>query len=100
MATVKTVNGVPNISSIIGGLNIGSDHDLRPMKTGKASGWGMEYSWIEIARTEGTALDINEQAQAWCRERFGNSASRWFEKKDKFYFKNEKDLTLFILKWS
>lgn len=90
----------PNISGIIGGLNIGSDHELRPMKTGKASGWGMEYTWVEIARTESTPLDLNEQAQTWCRERFGTSASRWFEKKDKFYFRDEKDLTLFLLKWS
>ena len=70
------------------------------MKTGKASGWGMEYTWVEIARTESTPLDLNEQAQAWCYERFGKSTTRWFEKKDKFYFRNEKDLTLFLLKWS
>ena len=91
---------IPNISGVIGGLNIGSDHELRPMKTGTAKGWGIEYKWIEIARTENTPLDINDQAQAWCRERFGTSASRWFEKKDKFFFKNEHDLTLFILRWS
>ena len=99
MAT--TIPGFPNISSqVFGGLNIGSDHDLRPMKTGKASGWGMEYTWIEIARTENTPLDINEQAQVWCKEMCGNSVSRWFEKKDKFYFRNEKDVTMFLLKWS
>lgn len=90
----------PSISSIVGGLRIGSDSEPRPMKTGKASGWGMEYTWVEIGRTESTPLDLNEQAQAWCRERYGTSASRWFEKKDKFYFRNEKDLTLFLLKWS
>jgi hypothetical protein len=89
-----------SISSIIGGLNIGSDHDLRPMQTGKASGWGMEYTWVEIAKTESTPLDLNEQAQAWCKEMFGKSAARWFEKKDRFYFRNEKDLTLFLLRWS
>ena len=97
---MATIPNVPSISSVIGGLNVGSDHDLRPMKTGKASGWGMEYTWIEIARTESTPLDLNEQAQIWCREKFGKSGSRWFEKKDKFYFKNEKDLTMFILRWS
>jgi hypothetical protein len=92
--------GIPSISSVIGGLNTGSDQDLRPMKTGEAKGWGMTYKWVEIGRTETTPLDINEQAQAWCRERFGKSASRWFEKKDKFYFRNEQDLTMFLLKWS
>jgi hypothetical protein len=70
------------------------------MKTGKASGWGMEYTWIEIARAEHTPTDINALAQEWSTERFGKSGARWFEKKDKFYFKNEKDLTLFILRWS
>ena len=90
----------PSISSIVGGLNIGSDHELRPMKTGKAKGLGMEYTWVEIARSESTPLDINEQAQTWCRERYGRAGVRWFEKKDKFYFKNEKDLTMFLLMWS
>lgn len=89
----------PSISTIIGGLNY-SDHNLRSMKTGKAAGWGMEYTWVEIARDESTPPDINEQAQAWCTERFGTSAVRWFEKRDKFYFRNEQDLTMFILKWS
>jgi hypothetical protein len=89
-----------SISSIIGGLNIGSDHDLRPMQTGKARGLGMEYTWVEMAKTESTPVDLNEQAQAWCKEMFGKSAARWFEKKDKFYFRNEKDLTLFLLRWS
>jgi hypothetical protein len=89
-----------SISSIIGGLNIGSDHDLRPMPTGKARGLGMEYTWVEMAKTESTPVDLNEQAQAWCKEMFGKSAARWFEKKDKFYFRNEKDLTLFLLRWS
>ena len=94
------MSSLPSISSIVGGLNIGSEHELRPMKTGKAKGLGMEYTWVEIARTESTPLDINEQAQAWCRERFSRSGVRWFEKKDKFYFKNEKDLTMFLLMWS
>ena len=98
MATM--INTGPGISSIIGGLNFGSEHELRPMKTGKASGWGMEYSWVEIARTENTPVNINDQAQDWCKQMFGTSSVRWFEKKDKFYFKNEKDLTLFLLKWS
>jgi hypothetical protein len=89
-----------SISSIVGGLNIGSDHEVRPMKTGEAKGWGVMWKWVEIARTEDTPPDLNSQAQDWCKERFGTSSTRWFEKKDKFYFKNEKDLTLFILRWS
>jgi hypothetical protein len=91
---------IPSISSIIGGLNVGSDHELRPMKTGKAKGLGMEYTWVEIGRTEDTPLNINEQAQTWCQEKYGRSGVRWFKKSDKFYFKNEKDLTMFLLRWS
>ena len=90
----------PSISQVIGGLNIGSDHELRPMKTGKASGWGIEYVWIELAHTESTPPDINAQVQEWCIKMYGKAGVRWFEKKDKFYFKEEKDLTMFILKWS
>jgi hypothetical protein len=30
----------------------------------------------------------------------GPSGSRWFEKKDKFYFRKDADLTMFILRWS
>ena len=99
MAT--TIPGFPNISSqVFGGLNIGSDHELRPMKTGKASGWGMHYTWIELGRAEDTPPDTNDQALKWCIKQYGKSGVRWFEKKDKFYFKDEKDLTMFILKWS
>ena len=98
---MSTIPGFPNISSqVFGGLNIGTESELRPMKTGKASGWGMEYTWIEIARAENTPLDINEQAQVWCKEKMGPSGSRWFEKKDKFYFRKDADLTMFILRWS
>jgi hypothetical protein len=75
---MATAPSIPSISSIVGGLNAGSDHELRPMKTGKAGGWGMTYTWIEIARTENTPLDINEQAQTWCRDKFGKSGTRWF----------------------
>jgi hypothetical protein len=35
----------------------------------------------------------------WCKEYFGKSGTRWFEKKKKFYFKDEKDMTMFILRF-
>jgi hypothetical protein len=97
---MATGSSIPSISSIIGGLSVGAGQELRPMKTGEASGWGMKYKWIEIAHTEDTPRDINQQVQNWCQEKFGKSGARWFEKKDKFYFKSEKDLTMFILRWS
>jgi hypothetical protein len=97
---MATISSVPSISTILGGLNAASDQELRPMKTGKAKGLGMEYTWVEIGRTEHTPKDINEQAQTWCQEKFSRPGVRWFEKKDKFYFKNDRDLTLFLLRWS
>jgi hypothetical protein len=90
-----------SMSSIIGGLNIGSDRELRPMKTGEAGGWGMKYKWIELSITEDNQGQDNRTAPFnWCVEYFGKEGVRWFEKKGKFYFKNEPDLTMFILKWS
>ena len=38
----------------------------------------------------------------WADERFGpsNSAGRWFWDNGKFYFRNEEDALLYILKWN
>jgi hypothetical protein len=47
---------------------------------------------------------------AWCTETFGSSTGsiwadapeeheRWYENNAKFWFREEKDLTLFILRW-
>ena len=44
--------------------------------------------------------DTVAPAMEWCREYFGKSGSRWFEQDKKFYFKDEKDLTMFILRYS
>lgn len=91
--------GIPSISSIVGGLNIGSDHELRPMKTGKASGWGQEYTWVELEAGPDTPPDLGKEALEWCCTTMGRPGQRWFEKKMKFYFKSEKDLSMFILRW-
>lgn len=87
-----------SISSVVGGLNIGSDRELRSMKTGKANGWGMEYRWIELGESDN--VQSKDSPYDWCVERYGKPGIRWFEKKRKFYFKNEQDLTMFILKFS
>ena len=75
--------------------------ELVPMKTGKAKGWGFEYKWISLPVTEKTKhMDLVPDAIGWCIEKYGHSGARWFEKDKKFFFKNEKDMTLFILRWS
>lgn len=75
--------------------------ELTPMQTGKAKGWGMEYHWVELPVTEQNKhMDRTTPARDWCFEHYGKSGARWFEKQQKFYFRNEKDMTMFILRWS
>ena len=69
------------------------------MKTGKAKGWLGEYHWVSLPQ-EPDQPPVTEQAIVWCNSNLGKPGSRWFEKKDKFYFKNEQDMTMFILKWA
>ena len=81
--------------------NVSMEPELTPMKTGKAGGWGMTYHWVSPPVTDKNKYEnTTELATAWCREQYGNSGARWFEKERKFYFKNEKDMTMFILRWS
>ncbi len=81
--------------------NMDLEPKLEPMKTGKASGWGVfQYHWVQLPVTEENKhLDTITPAIAWCEEYLGKSGSKWFEKKKKFYFRDEKDMTLFILKF-
>ena len=88
----------PFNSNIFNGVQMESD--LEPMHTGKAKGWGMEYHWVSLPVTEKNKYDdTTTPAIEWCVTNFGKSGARWFEKKKKFYFKSERDMTLFILRW-
>lgn len=95
-----------NINSIVGNLsNINLEDEMLPMKTGKSKSWGgaFEYSWVapkmlrSVANSKSSA---DKEKYDWCVQMFGKSGHRWFEKDKKFYFKNEEDMTMFILKWS
>lgn len=86
-------------------MSVLTQHDesnLEPMKTGKAQGWGIfNYHWVTIPVTESNKYtNTTDIAIKWCSDYFGKSGSRWFEKKNKFYFQNEKDMTMFILRFS
>lgn len=70
-----------------------------PMETGKAKGWLGEYHWVSLA-FDPEKTDNTENALEWAKEQFGKSGARWFEKNKKFYFKDEKDMSMFILRWS
>jgi hypothetical protein len=79
--------------------NIKLEEKSNFMKTGKSKSWLGEYHWVKIENTEDKQLDI-EKAKKWCNKNFGSSASVWYEHKSVFFFKEEKNLTMFILKWS
>lgn len=70
-----------------------------PMKTGKAKGWLGEYHWVSPAQDPDTDSVI-QPAIEWCKEHFGKSGSRWYEYQSKFFFKDERDMSMFILRWS
>jgi len=75
--------------------------ELEAMQTGKAKGLGMDYHWVSLPVTDKNKYDdLITPGIAWCTEQYGRSGVRWFEKKKKFYFKEERDMTMFILRWS
>lgn len=81
------------------GINL--EKELEPMRTGKAKGWVGEYHWVQLAVTEDNKYsDLKTAPYDWCQQQYGKSGARWFEKKGRFYFKNETDMTMFILRWS
>ena len=87
----------------IGPVNSNNLDDLnlpaRPMATGKTKSWLGEYHWVSVASDSEADSDINKVVE-WCKEYFGKSGSRWFEQNRKFYFRDEKDMSMFILRWS
>lgn len=86
-------------SSVFNGIQL--EKELEPMHTGKAKGWLGEYHWVSLAVTDDNKYyDINLEPEKWAQEKFGKSGHRWFYKSNKFYFKNEQDMTMFILRWS
>ena len=91
-----------NINNVLGQLNnINLEKELEPMRTGKAKGWVGEYHWVQLAVTEENKYsDLKTEPYDWAVANFGKSGARWFEKKGRFYFKDEKDMTMFILRWS
>lgn len=87
-----------DLEKMLNGIELESQ--LEPMKTGKVKSWLGEYHWVSLPVTDDNKYqDIIAPAVEWCREYFGKSGHRWFEKKKKFYFKDEKDMTMFILRF-
>jgi hypothetical protein len=58
-----------------------------------------------IVKFRGSLYDYRDAMRTWCSENFGpNNSSyknpRWSEDWAGFYFKNEGDMMLFMLRWS
>ena len=88
-----------SLTNVFTGIQLESE--IEPMKTGKAGGWGMSYHWVSLPVTDDNKYsDLKTAPYSWCCDHFGNPGVRWFDKKGKFYFKDEKDMTMFILRWS
>lgn len=92
-----------NVNNVIQQINnIEFNEEPVPMKTGKARSWLGEYHYV---KPKGLASDpekmqTDPEMREWCVQHFGKSGQRWFEQFNKFYFKNEEDMTMFILRWS
>lgn len=85
-------------TSVFNGVQM--EPELESMKTGKAKGWLGEYHWVSLPVTDKNKYDdTTTPAIEWCNEYFGKSGSRWYENQKKFFFKNEKDMTMFILRF-
>jgi hypothetical protein len=82
-------------------VNITDDDEIEPMRTGTAKGWNWVYKWVSLAVNEKNKhTDIRTLPYEWCKKNYGSEGVRWFEKKGKFFFKDEKDATMFILRWA
>lgn len=92
-----------NINPIIQQINnIDLNDDPVPMKTGKAKNWLGEYHWVtpKMLKSETIKPKTNEEIKDWCMNQFGKTGHKWFEKDNTYYFKNEEDMTMFVLRWS
>jgi len=58
-----------------------------------------------IVKYRGSLYGHRDEMLAWCVEQFGTHSPayknpRWSENWDRFCFKNESDMMLFMLRWS
>ena len=88
-----------NIKAALVGLN--NEVQATPMKIGNAKGWAGTYKWVSLpVVNEITKQEEINAAIEWSVSQYGKQGGRWFEKKGNFYFRLEKDLSLFVLRWS
>jgi hypothetical protein len=69
---------------------------LRKINFGMQHIDGHNYFWLRIG--DGVDLDLN-LVDEWCTETYGSNNSAWFKSDRKYYFYEEKDAGMFLLKW-
>lgn len=77
--------------------------DWKPFELSKGTVYGTEY--LTVHPNNSNAWN---EMMAWMIKQFGPSADdgvwtpdmRWYANNAKFWFRNEQDLLLFVLKWS
>lgn len=90
-------NAINNVAQSLDNIDLGPKKIQ--MQTGKAKSWLGEYHWASLA-SDPDAADNTNEAIEWCKEHFGKSGAKWYEHQKKFFFKDEKDMSMFILRWS
>jgi hypothetical protein len=97
MNTPAINNAITNVAQALDNIDLGPNKIQ--MKTGKAKSWLGEYHWVSLAK-DPDADDNTDPAIEWCLEHFGKSGARWYPYNGKFFFKDERDMSMFILRWS
>ncbi len=94
-----------NVSQVVQQIsNIDLDDSIVPMRKGTSKSWMGEYHWVSPPMPRSQEVHVkrnNDQDKVdWCEQQFGHSGHRWFANNNRFYFKNEGDMTMFVLRWS
>jgi hypothetical protein len=80
-----------------------TDMNWKSLELSKGTVYGTEYLTVHPSNSSAW-----NEMMAWMIEKFGPSAEdgvwtpdmRWYANNAKFWFREEKDLTMFILRWS
>ena len=87
---------------------VGVQPMMAPVAEPTEIGYSEPYFWVKpsgIISIWANVVSRNASILEWCIQTYGPQEDwtvtdrRWFGSDRKFYFKNEKDRTLFLLKW-
>ena len=77
---------------------------VRKLEIGYAEEYEQSY-WVQLNFTGSNSYDEYTKVHEWVNEKFGRKTNtwnnpRWSASNRKYWFKYEKDRTLFVLRWS